>query len=133
MGIPISDFERMKSRVEKTHVEPELESVLHQQIIDWCNSFWPRLKYIHSRMDKATRNEKGVCDFVIFMPDKMVLCLEAKKKGCKPSIDQRNWHKELEMLCHKVFVVTNMDEVKQAHQDTICQRHDDEFFRNNNL
>jgi hypothetical protein len=132
MGISKFDFDKMKERVEGTHDAPPLESELHKQIIDWCSSFWPRLKYIHGRMDKKSTLDKGCPDFIVFMPDKMVLCLEAKKKGCKPSLAQRDFHKEMEMLCHRVFVVTTMEEVKQAYQDTICQRHDDEFFRNNN-
>ena len=83
-------------------------------------------------MDKRSTLDKGCPDFIIFMPDKMVLCLEAKKKGGKLSIAQRDFHKEMKMLCHNVFVVTTMEEVKRAYQDTICQRRDDEFFKNNN-
>ena len=135
-AMPISreQFEQMQARLAPRIKSPNLdkEATLHAQIIDWCNSFWPRLKYIHSRMDKRSTLDKGCPDFIIFMPDKMVLCLEAKKKGGKLSIAQRDFHKEMKMLCHNVFVVTTMEEVKRAYQDTICQRRDDEFFKNNN-
>lgn len=68
----------------------ESEFKLHQAIMAYCDSQWPKWVYVHSRMDDATTQECGVADFIIFAPHK-VLCIECKAKYKKQSDDQRVW------------------------------------------
>lgn len=77
---------------------------MHAQIIKFCDAQWPRWKYIHSRMDKASTTEKGVPDFVILAP-RLVLFFECKAKGGKLSEDQRDWKHEAKNLSHEVDTV----------------------------
>lgn len=86
------------------------ESKLHEQIIEHCNKQWPRWKYRHARMDRATTEEKGVEDFTIFMPNGKTLHVECKKRDGKLDEDQRNWQHELGRLGHAVHVVRSFEE-----------------------
>jgi hypothetical protein len=86
------------------------ERDLHDQIIDFCNSKFPRWKFIHARMDKRSTVAVGSQDFTIFLPNGRVLCVECKRKNEKPDQDQLIWHKEMEMLGHVVHVVRSVEE-----------------------
>lgn len=73
---------------------------LHQQIMDYCDTAWPRLLYIHARTDKRSTIGVGVSDFTIFLPGGRTLHLEAKAKNGKPTIDQLSWAAQLDRLNH---------------------------------
>jgi hypothetical protein len=114
-------YEQMQARMGRPVVEsgPPLEKKLHREIMDHCDAQWPRWKYVHSRMDKATRNEIGVPDFVILLPWKKFLVVEAKRPGEKPTPAQRDWHAEAARLDHPVQVVHDLPEFLQAVQATL--------------
>lgn len=83
---------------------------LHYKIIRHCRSQWPRWKYIHGRTDHKSTIQVGAPDFVIFLPDSKVLCVECKAKGGKLSADQLAWKKEMSMLGQTIHVVRSFDE-----------------------
>ena len=85
------------------------ERKLHDQIMWHCDNQWPRWKYIHARMDKRSTIAVGAPDFVIFLPVSRTLCVECKKKGAKPTTEQLGWHKEMQMLGHKVHVISSIE------------------------
>lgn len=119
MGISETEFQALKARVENGQRGPKgkprpLERKLHEEIIEFCNNQWPRWKFIHSRMDQPTCNEKGVPDFVILLPKNRVALIEAKRIGEKVSPAQRDWHAEALRLGHTVFVVHTMEEFLQV-------------------
>jgi len=87
-----------------------VESHLHESIVAYCNSNWPRWKYIRARMDRESTIAVGAQDFTIFMPGGRVLCVECKAKGKKRSMEQLNWAKEMEMLGHQVHLIYSFDE-----------------------
>ncbi len=89
-------------------VEPEAR--LHRQILDYCDAQWPRWKPIHSRMDRPTTTEKGVCDFIIAMPNGRTLYVECKRVGSKLTLEQAAWIYEMKLLNHTVHVVETMGE-----------------------
>lgn len=114
MAISHSDYLAMETRLaqgrrDRVKIEHnegcEDESELHREILDYCNHQWPRWKVIHARMDQRSTIPVGAQDLTIFKPDGKVLCIECKRKGAKPTIEQQAWHKEMEMLGHKVHVV----------------------------
>ncbi len=86
----------------------EDESELHEQIINYCNSQWPKWKVIRARMDKKSTLAKGVHDMTIFHP-KGVLCIECKTRVSKPSDDQRDWIFEMKRIGHTVHIVRDFD------------------------
>jgi hypothetical protein len=91
------------------------ERKLHEAIIAHCDKQSPRWKYIHARMDKPSTIGLGAPDFVIFVPPnsemhRRVFCIECKRKGQKPTPEQLAWHKEMEMLGHRVHVVFSMEQ-----------------------
>lgn len=92
-----------------------LESKLHQQIMDHCDQQWPRWKYIHSRTDKRTTNERGVPDFFIALPNTKGMFVECKRPGEKLTADQLRWYAELKKLGWTVHIVTNL----QAFLDAV--------------
>lgn len=105
----------------KDHLEIQLEAVrehygvsdelaLHDEIIKWCVSQWPRVKYIHARTDQKSTIAKGCHDFTLFLPDGRTLCFECKKKDGKWSEDQLGWKKEMELLGHAVHDVRSMQD-----------------------
>ena len=86
---------------------------LHQQIMDFCNSQWPRWKFIHSRTDQKSTVEIGSHDFTIFLPSGRWLLIECKAKHGKLSPGQRVWAYELAALGHVVYVVYSLGEFKR--------------------
>lgn len=112
MAISEAEFLALKARVESGGGKKPrpLEKKLHTEIIEHCNAQWPKWKFIHSRMDQPTQNEKGVPDFVIALPGNRVAFIEAKRIGEKVSPAQRDWHAEMAKLGHTVHVVHTMEE-----------------------
>lgn len=118
MSISKSDYRDMLLRLDKNKMReqqphgdgPKRESALHDSIIAYCNSQWPKWKYVHSRMDKKSTIQKGCQDFTIFLPGGRLLCVECKRAKEKPTQEQLAWAKEMEMLNHKIFFVTSMTE-----------------------
>lgn len=91
------------------------ERKLHEDIMAHCDKQWPRWKYVHARMDKPSTIAVGAPDFVIFTPGNeemhpRVFAIECKRGGKKPTPEQLAWHKEMEMLGHRVHVVYSMEE-----------------------
>lgn len=120
MGIPLHQFREMTERVERNKLRAPASPAdpcqretgadgLHAQIMKWCDSQWPRWKYIHSRTDKRSTVDLGAPDFVIFAPSRCIV-VEAKAKGGKLSREQLNWIAEMKQLGWTVNVVWNVEE-----------------------
>lgn len=110
-------FEQMQRRLRSPSEpppDPPPEKYLHRDIMDYCDSQWPRWKYIHSRMDKSSRNAIGTPDFVIALPGRVTIYVEAKRPGEKPTLEQRNFIAELLKLGQLVYVVHDMREFVDA-------------------
>lgn len=86
------------------------ESKLHQSIIGYCESQWPKWKFIRCRMDKPSTIAKGAQDFTIFLPNGRTLCVECKKKDGKLDADQLGWAHEMQKNHHTVHVVRSFEE-----------------------
>ena len=127
MGIKIPDYHAMQARLDvgrrcdgsllldgrTTNAAPvDREAKLHQDIMDWCDSQWPRWKFIHSRMDMKSTIGKGVNDFTVFGQFPLCILVECKKKDGKLDDDQRNWAHELKLLGWTVHVVRSIEEFK---------------------
>ena len=97
---------------ESSGVPVDREAKLHQDIMDWCDSQWPRWKFIHSRMDMKSTIGKGVNDFTVFGQFPLCILVECKKKDGKLDDDQRNWAHELKLLGWTVHVVRSIEEFK---------------------
>jgi len=123
MGIPVSQFQAMQDRVNRNGVrdsrnagaaerigDAPLESALHLRIMEFCDSKWPRWKYLHARMDRRSTIAVGAQDFTVFLPAGKTVLIECKRKGEKRSVDQSAWAMEMERIGHKVHLVTSMDE-----------------------
>jgi len=110
---PSESFRRLNPGLygDPTRSEPvERERDLHDDIMTWCKSQWPQIKFRHARMDRATTEELGCEDFTLFLPEGRVAHIECKKKGQKQTQEQLAWACQLGRLGHKVSVVTNMEE-----------------------
>lgn len=104
-------FEQMQRRVQPQPApEPDKEYQLHQDIMEYCDAQWPRWKYIHSRFGVKTRNEPGVPDFIIALPRRLTIYVEAKRPGEKLTPAQRDYFAELSKLDQLFFIVHNMQE-----------------------
>lgn len=90
----------------------DLECKLHTEIIKYCDAQWPKWKYIHARMDKRATIGKGVQDFTIFAPDR-VLCIECKARDKKLEPEQLAWAKEMEMLGYTVHCIRSWEEFER--------------------
>lgn len=115
---------RQQPVIRNGPAEPEqLESTLHDKIMAYCDARWPRWKYIRCRMDRRSTIAVGAQDFTIFgqietqwadgpvrVKESKVWCVECKARNEKPDPEQLAWHKEMEMLGHKVHVVRSMEE-----------------------
>jgi len=128
MSITRLVYEEMVRRVAQNHArkpdQPAVqdepvsdERALHRQIMAWCDSQWPRVKYRHSRCDKPTREEVGVEDFSIFLPGGKTLHCEVKSKNGKRTKEQQAWAMEMEKLGHTVHLVTSFDQFTQLAQE----------------
>lgn len=96
---------------QETEVEKEIP--LHDEVIKFCRSQFPPWKFRHARTDKRTTEEIGVEDFSIFMPGGKTLHVECKAKDKKQTPEQLAWAKQLEMLNHKLHVVTSFEQFLQ--------------------
>lgn len=94
----------------------ERESKLHERIIDFCNSQWPRWKYIRARMDKKSTIQVGSQDFTIFASGSRTFCFECKREGEKRTDDQLIWAKEMEMLGFTVHCITRYEHFLETIQ-----------------
>lgn len=82
-----------------------MERDLHDQIIAFCNSQWPRWKFIHARMDQKSTVAPGAQDFTIFAPGGQCWCVECKKPGGKMTTEQLAWKKEMDLLGWNVATI----------------------------
>lgn len=95
-----------------TPIQPsdEREDVLHFKIMEYCDAKHPKWKYIRARSDKKSTIQVGAQDITIFASEKRVFCFECKRPGKHPTTDQLVWHIEMELLGHKVHVITSYEE-----------------------
>jgi hypothetical protein len=112
-------FEQMQARLNRPNADPPLERELHAEIMDYCDTQWPRWKYIHSRMDKATRNQLGVPDFAIYLPETRFMLVECKRPGEKLSMAQQGWITEVNKLKTTVHIVHDIREFLLAVETTM--------------
>ena len=94
MGISDFQYQQMLARTTKVRPGPappasrdaQREADIHDQIEDHCRSkgWYP----IHSRMDRATTQRKGIADFIIIAPGGVVFFVEVKRPGGKPTPEQ---------------------------------------------
>lgn len=88
------------------------ESKLHDQIIAELNR--RRYYFVHSRMDRATTQRKGVPDFIVAIPGTLnttprTLWVEAKRKGGKLTPEQAGALAWLDRDGHETAVVYSLD------------------------
>lgn len=116
MGISPAQFLEMQVRVanQKPPAPPsdaeKNELKLHDKIINYCNSRWPKWKYIHANPSVRSTIQVGAQDFTIFADRARVFCIECKSKTGKRDQDQQIWAKEMEMLGFTVHLVRSMEE-----------------------
>lgn len=91
----------------------ELEAGLHDAIESECKRrAWP---FVHSRMDKATGQARGVPDFVIATNlwnglNRKVLWVECKSRTGKQSPDQMGFQMMLEKNGHDYHLIRSFTE-----------------------
>ena len=94
------------SAIPKLEVESksiEREKYLHDSIIVECRRMgWA---FVHSRMDRATTQAKGVPDFIIALPEGRTLWIECKSKIGKQSSEQQAFAYHIESLGHEYYEV----------------------------
>jgi len=93
----------------------DLEIPLHNKILEYCDSQWPRWKYIHANPSTKSTIGVGVHDITIFMTgnfDKQprVLCVECKTRTGKLSVEQLAWDYEMQLVGFKVHVIRSFEE-----------------------
>jgi len=117
MSISTAQFQEMLARTEfnagrvpKMSADPvEKESDLHDDIIGLCRARgW---YYVHSRMDRATTQAKGVSDFVIALDGGVTVWIEAKAKRGKVTTEQLATIAHLKKLGHAAGIAYNMADV----------------------
>ena len=86
-----------------------LEIPLHNKIIEYCNSKWPRWVYLHANPAAKSTIRKGAADFTIFLPPGRFILIECKARDGKLSKDQLIFIKEMEMVGTKVHVVDSFE------------------------
>lgn len=111
-----AQFFDMQQRLQPKHRQPipedgcDSEGKLHREIIDYCNSQWPPLPFIHARMDQRSTIGAGCPDFAIMLPGGKVLLVECKRRTGKVSMDQAAWHLLAQGVGHTVHVVRSMED-----------------------
>ena len=101
--------ERNAGRVPQPSEPVEKESDLHDDIIRFCRAHG--LYYVHSRMDRATTQAKGVSDFVIAVDGGVTVWIEAKAKRGKVTTEQLATIAHLKRLGHAAAICYNMADV----------------------
>jgi hypothetical protein len=109
-----SDIDRLNSKNSRQPIpvaqasERRYERDLHDEILTECAR--RRFYVVHSRMDRATTQAKGVTDFIIAMPDSKTLWVECKRKGSKMTPEQNVTAHVLKALGHRHAVVHTLAE-----------------------
>jgi hypothetical protein len=88
----------------------EKEVRLHERIMEWCSSQWPRWLYIHARTDMASTIQIGAPDFVIIAPGGRIFFVECKSATGKQTTDQLAWMALAQNLGHKYYLVRSFEE-----------------------
>lgn len=93
------------------------ESKLHEQIIAELNR--RRYYFVHSRMDRATTQARGVPDFIIAIPGTLntrprTLWVEAKRKGGKLTPEQAGALAWLDRDGHETSIVYSLTGLLKA-------------------
>jgi hypothetical protein len=115
MGIKIEDWNRLKAKQQvKAIKEPELESMLHAQIIDYCKAKgWI---CFHGAMHKRAWRNLGEPDFQIYADKGRCFLVEAKTKTGKLRPEQVGMALWAVKLGHKIHCVRSMDDFILAIQ-----------------
>ena len=120
MPISSNEFAIMESRLRakigarrESPTNPvDKESDLHDAIeMELCRRRW---YYVHSRMDRASTQQKGVPDFIIAAADGKSYWIECKAKGKKQTPEQRAAALVLHMNGHRHAVVYSFAEFLEA-------------------
>ena len=107
-----------KSTVNKSWVESkasEREKDLHIAIILECRRMG--FAFVHSRMDRATTQSKGVPDFIIALPEGKTIWIECKSKSGKKSPEQMAFDYHLRKLEHRSYEVRSLDDFTSILRD----------------
>jgi hypothetical protein len=116
-----NNYEARRNPTAKTTAGVESESLLHEQIMDYCKSRgWIAF---HSRMDKPQHATLGMPDFVIATDDGRTIYAECKKKGAKCSPAQNAvlaWLAHNKQICG---VVTTLEEFAALTNQKINEHH----------
>jgi hypothetical protein len=94
------------------------EKDLHNAILAYCDSQWPRWKVVYARRDKPSTIPVGCQDMTIFASNGFVYCLELKTETGKQSKEQRDWAAEMQMLGMTVHVVRSMEQFRKIVERT---------------
>lgn len=124
MGLCLKDYYAMEARrsprLKSNPAAVEREGDLQQAIADYCRAKgW---YFVRSRMDKRTRTQNGVPDFIIaaimrngaFDGETKTFWIEAKAKGGKASPAQLATLAHLKKLGHIAAIVQNTDEFRKV-------------------
>lgn len=104
---------RLAPKLKTTSEGVEREADLHDQIEKELRRLG--YYYVHSRMDRATTQHKGVVDFIIAVPGKLdtpprTLWLEAKGKRTKITPEQLGALAWLDRDGHETAIVRSLPE-----------------------
>ena len=121
MGFTEQEFIAMQSRVQRAlQKKPTMpadaatretgKGGLHEQILNWCDSQWPKWKVIAARTDMRSTIASGAHDMTIFGPYPLCICVELKSKTGKLSEDQISWGAQMKALGWTVHVVRSLSE-----------------------
>lgn len=126
MGITPEQFREMERRTKKNRkspidITPGLEAGLiadnayhreldlHNEIIKWCLSQWPRVPYIHANPVVKSTIQEGAQDFTLFYNDRAI-CIECKSRDGKLTQKQEIWKHEMAKQGFTVHVIRSMEE-----------------------
>lgn len=118
MRMTLTEFTQAQAAIDARRqgraVEPETESPLHGDILDYCAKQWPPWVAFHGSMAHPTWRTPGEPDFIIMADGGRTFYIEAKTRTGKLSTRQLGVQLQASKLGHTVHVVRSLDEFRKV-------------------
>lgn len=95
-------------------IEPECESELHHDSIEYCRKQYPPWLAFHGSMAHRAWRTPGEPDFIVMADGGRTFYIEAKTRKGKLSTEQLGVQLQARILEHEVNVVRSLDEFRKV-------------------
>lgn len=118
MRMTLTEFMQAQAAIDARRLghapEPERESELHRDIVEFCQRQYPPWLCFHGSMAHRAFRTPGEPDFILMADGGRTFFVEAKTRTGKLSMEQLGVQLQASRLGHTVHVVRSLDEFRKV-------------------